>query len=145
LDLPELILEMHARTGFGAVFTHASEGNARAGDIATTICAVLVAEATGTGFEPLLRPEVPALRRSRLSWVKQNFMRAGTLTTANALLVAAHNRIPLTRAWGGGEVASPDGLRLCRFAPSTPVRTRGTLGANAASPGIIWFPTAFPG
>src|SRR3546814_20886367 len=35
LDLPELILEMHARTGFGAAFTHASEGNARAEDIAT--------------------------------------------------------------------------------------------------------------
>jgi TnpA family transposase len=118
LDLPELILEMHARTGFGAAFTHASEGNARAGDIATTICAVLVAEATNTGFEPLLRPEIPALRRSRLSWVKQNFMRAETLTTANALLVAAHNRIPLTRVWGGGEVASADGLRF-----TVPVRT----------------------
>jgi len=118
LDLPELILEMHARTGFGAAFTHASEGNARAGDIATTICAVLVAEATNTGFEPLLRPEMPAIRRSRLSWVKQNFMRAETLTTANALLVAAHNRIPLTRAWGGGEVASADGLRF-----TVPVRT----------------------
>lgn len=50
LDLPELILEMHARTGFGAAFTHASEGNARAGDIATTICAVLVAEATNTAL-----------------------------------------------------------------------------------------------
>ncbi len=118
LDLPELIMEMHARTGFGSAFTHASEGNARAEDIATTICAVLVAEATNTGFEPLVRPEVPALRRSRLSWVKQNFMRAETLTTANALLVAAHNRIPLTRAWGGGEVASADGLRF-----TVPVRT----------------------
>jgi TnpA family transposase len=118
LDLPELILEMHARTGFGAAFTHASEGNARAGDLATTICAVLVAEATNTGFEPLLRPEIPALRRSRLSWVKQNFMRAETLTTANALLVAAHNRIPLTRVWGGCEVASADGLRF-----TVPVRT----------------------
>ena len=33
-------------------------------------------------------------------------------------LVAAHNRIPLTRAWGGGEVASADGLRF-----TVPVRT----------------------
>ena len=45
-------------------------------------------------------------------------MRAETLTTANALLVAAHNRIPLTRAWDGGEVASADGLRF-----TLPVRT----------------------
>src|SRR3546814_4898696 len=45
-------------------------------------------------------------------------MRAETLTAANALLVEAHNRIPLTRAWGGGEVASADGLRF-----TVPVRT----------------------
>lgn len=118
LDLPELILEMHARTGFADLFNHASEGGARAEDVATSICAVLVAEATNTGFEPLVRLDVPALRRSRLSWVKQNFLRAETLTAANAALVSAHNAIPLTRRWGGGEVASADGLRFV-----VPVRT----------------------
>ncbi len=118
LDLPELILEMHARTGFAAAFTHASESNARADDIATTICAVLVAEATNTGFEPLVRLDAPALRRSRLSWVKQNFVRADTLIAANALLVAAQNAIPLAHSWGGGELASADGLRF-----TVPVRT----------------------
>ena len=46
---------MHARTGFAERFTHASEGGARAVDIATSVCAVLVAEATNTGFEPLAR------------------------------------------------------------------------------------------
>lgn len=118
LDLPELIMEMHARTGFADLFTHASEGGSRAENIATSICAVLVAEATNTGFEPLVRIDTPALRRSRLSWVKQNFLRAETLTAANAALVAAQNAIPLARNWGGGEVASADGLRFV-----VPVRT----------------------
>jgi TnpA family transposase len=118
LDLPELILEMHARTGFADRFTHASEGSARAEGSATTICAVLVAEATNTGFEPLVRLDVPALRRSRLSWVKQNFLRAETLTAANTALVSAQNAVPLARSWGGGEVASADGLRFV-----VPVRT----------------------
>lgn len=118
VDLPELIMEMHARTGFAASFTHASEGSARAEDIGTTISAVLLAEATNTGFEPLIRRDVPALRRSRLSWAKQNFMRAETLTAANAVLVAAQNAIPLAHSWGGGEVASADGLRF-----TVPVRT----------------------
>jgi len=95
LDLPELIMEMHARTGFADLFTHASEGGARADDIATSVCAVLLAEATNTGFEPLARLDVRALRRSRLSWVKQNFLRAETLTAANAALVSAQNAIPL--------------------------------------------------
>ena len=45
-----------------ASFTHASEGSAPAEDIVTTICAVLLAEATNTGFEPLIRRDAPALR-----------------------------------------------------------------------------------
>lgn len=45
-------------------------------------------------------------------------MRAETLTAANAALVAAQNRIALAREWGGGEVASADGLRFV-----VPVRT----------------------
>ncbi|HVI19512.1 MAG TPA: Tn3 family transposase, partial [Gaiellales bacterium] len=118
VDLPELLLEMHARTGFADGFTHASEGGARAGGIATSLCAVLLAEACNTGFEPLIRRDNPALRRSRLSWVRQNYIRAETLTRANAALVASQNRIPLARAWGGGDVASADGLRFV-----VPVRT----------------------
>ncbi len=118
VDLPELLLEMHARTGFADGFTHASEGGARADDVATSICAVLLAEACNTGFEPLIRFDRPSLRRSRLSWVRQNYIRAETLTRANAALVAAQNRVPLARSWGGGDVASADGLRFV-----VPIRT----------------------
>ena len=87
-------------------------------DLATSLCAVLLAEACNTGLEPLVRPDVPALRRSRLSWVRQNYLRAETLTRANARLVAAQNGIDLARRWGGGDVASADGLRFV-----VPVRT----------------------
>jgi TnpA family transposase len=118
VDLPELLLEIDARTGFAAAFTHASEAEARARDLATTLCAVLLAEACNTGLEPLVRPDVPALRRSRLSWVRQNYLRAETLIQANARLVAAQNGIDLARHWGGGDVASADGLRFV-----VPVRT----------------------
>ena len=50
--------------------------------------------------------------------MRQNYIRAETLTRTNAILVAAQNRIPLARAWGGGDVASADGLRFV-----VPVRT----------------------
>ena len=112
LDLPELILEMPARIDFAAHFTHASKNASRAEDIATTVRAVLLAEATNTGSEPLVRGDVSMLRRSRLSWVKQNFIRAETLTAANVALVAAQNAVPLSCSWGGGEVAFADGLRF---------------------------------
>ena len=118
VDLPELLLEIDARTGFAGAFTHASEAEARARDLATTLRAVLLAKACNTGLEPLVRPDMPALRRSRLSWVRQNYLRAETLTWANARLVAVQNCIDLARRWGGGDVASADGLRFV-----VPVRT----------------------
>lgn len=99
-------------------FDHVSEGGARATDLALSLCAVLVAEACNIGLEPLARRDAPALTRGRLSWVRQNYIRAETLIPANACLVNAQALIPLARIWGGGEVASADGLRFV-----TPLRT----------------------
>ena len=87
-------------------------------NLATSICANLIAEACNIGLEPLPRNDVSALRRARLSWVSQNFIRNETLLEANSCLVAQQNRIPLVQQWGGGEVASADGLRFV-----VPVRT----------------------
>ncbi|MDO8606214.1 MAG: Tn3 family transposase [Phaeospirillum sp.] len=118
VDLPELLLEIDARTGFASAFTHASESDSRARDLPTTVCAVLLAEACNTGLEPLVRLDNPSLRRPRMSWVRQNYLRAETLTLANAQLVSAQNSIGLAHRWGGGDVASADGLRFI-----VPVRT----------------------
>jgi hypothetical protein len=118
VDLPEILLEIAARTGFTSWFTHVSERQSRMTDPPTSLCAVLLAEACNIGLEPLVRSDTAALRRARLSWVNLNFIRNETLTEANACLVAAQNNIPLVQAWGGGEVASADGLRFV-----VPVRT----------------------
>jgi TnpA family transposase len=118
VDLPEILLEVAARTNFTGKFTHVSERESRANDIGVSICANLIAEACNTGPEPLIRNDLPALCRARLSWVNQNFLRNETLVEANACLVAEHNKIPLVHQWGGGEVASADGLRFV-----VPVRT----------------------
>ena len=118
VDLPELILEVAARTGFTDAFTHVSERTARATDLHVSLCAVLMAEACNTGLEPLIRGDVPALKRDRLSWVNQNYIRDDTLTTANTMLVAAQSRLAVAKQWGGGEVASADGIRFV-----VPVRT----------------------
>jgi TnpA family transposase len=118
VDLPEMILEIATRTGFTDTFTHLSERTARAADLHISVCAVLMAEACNTGLEPLIRGDVPALKRDRLSWVDQNYIRDDTLTAANAMLVAAQSRLSLANLWGGGEVASADGMRFV-----VPVRT----------------------
>lgn len=118
VDLPEILLEVQRWTGFASEFTHVSAGRTRGEEIATSVCAVLLAEACNIGLEPLVRADVPALTRSRLAWVQQNYLRAETLEKANARLVAYHSGLALARAWGGGEVASADGLRF-----RVPVRT----------------------
>ncbi len=118
VDLPEILLEVAVRTGYAEAFTHLTERTARAADLTTSLCAVLLAEACNTGPEPLVRPDVPALRRDRLMWVDQNYLRDDTLMAANNVLVAAQNHIALARTWGGGDVASADGMRFI-----VPVRT----------------------
>jgi len=118
VDLPEILLEIAARTGCMDAFTHLTERTARAANLTTSLCAVLMAEACNTGPEPLVRQDIAALKRDRLLWVDQNYVREDTLVACNAVLVAAQNRIALARTWGGGDVASADGMRFV-----VPVRT----------------------
>ncbi len=112
VDLPELILEVSAKTDFTKAFTHISEESSRAKDIDISLCAVLMAEACNTGLEPFIRPDVIALKRDRLSWVDQNYIRDSTITDANAILVSEHTKISLSSSWGDGEIASADGMRF---------------------------------
>src|SRR5262245_30171840 len=118
VDITDAVLEIHGYTGFADEFTHIGGSTARVDNLALSICAVLVAEACNIGLEPVARPDVPALTYARLAWVQQNYIRAETLTRANARLVDTPARIPLAHAFGGGEVASADGLRFV-----VPVRT----------------------
>ncbi|MEI5083357.1 Tn3 family transposase, partial [Pseudomonas aeruginosa] len=104
--------------GFTHEFAHVSESGARAQDLHISLCAVLMAEACNIGLEPLIKHIIPALTRHRLSWVKQNYLRAETLVSANARLVDFQSTLELAGRWGGGEVASADGMRFV-----TPVKT----------------------
>lgn len=137
VDLTELLLEINAHTGFADEFFHASEASARVDDLPVSISAVLMAEACNIGLEPLIRSNVPALTRHRLNWTKANYLRAETITSANARLVDFQATLPLAQIWGGGEVASADGMRFV-----TPVRTinagpnRKYFGNNR---GITWY------
>ncbi|MDC0948373.1 Tn3 family transposase [Gammaproteobacteria bacterium] len=118
IDLAELLLEVQAKTGFADEFTHVSEAKSRIGDLPTSVCAVLLGEACNIGIRAVAHRDNPALLRGRLHWVQQNYIRAETLTRANARLVNHQSMLAPAKEWGGGEVASADGLRF-----TTPVRT----------------------
>ena len=56
LDVLEILLEIAARTGFAEAFTLVSEHEARAADLVTSVCTVLLVESCNTGCEPLVPP-----------------------------------------------------------------------------------------
>jgi TnpA family transposase len=130
VDITDAILEIHGYTGFAREFAHISKSNARVHDLEISICAVLVADACNTGLEPFVCSDVPALTYGRLLWVKQNYIRPETLIRGNARLVDTQSRIPLAQAFGGGEVASADGLRFV-----VPVRTLNAGPSGKYYPG----------
>jgi TnpA family transposase len=137
IDLPELMLEVHARTGFADAFTHISENSSRASDLHISICAVLMAQACNIGLEPLIQSGHPALSRSRLRWVQQNYIRPETLVEANKAILWLHSSIPLVKHWGSGQVASADGLRF-----TVPVHTAHSRFNKLyfhSSPGVTYY------
>ncbi len=110
--LSELALEINARVGFAHEMIEGSVFAANAPDLELSIVAVLVAEACNIGLSAVADERHQALRLARLTWTKKHYVQADTITRANALLVDYHARLPITRRWGGGEVATADGLRF---------------------------------
>jgi hypothetical protein len=136
VDLPEVLLEVDAWTGYLGEFTHAGMSAGSAGsrmrDLATSMAAVLVAQGCNLGFAPIVKPGHPALTRDRLSHVAQNYVRAETLAAANARLITAQSGS--TWPGCGAVVCSPRWTGCgswCRCAPLMPARTR-TTSAGAA-------------
>ncbi|MDP1125502.1 Tn3 family transposase, partial [Klebsiella pneumoniae] len=76
----------------------------RVDDLPVSISAELMAESCNIGLEPLIRSNVPALTRHRQNWTKANYLRAETITRANARMVDFKATLPLAQKSGGGEV-----------------------------------------
>ena len=117
VELAALPLEVQAFTGFAEAFILVADGQTKVADLLLSVRAVLLAQACNIGLPAVARADVAALPYPRLAWVQQHYVRAETLTAANARLVEGQSRLPLAQLWGG-EVASADGMRFV-----VPVRT----------------------
>jgi TnpA family transposase len=136
VDLPELLLEVHAWTGFLDAYTHLADVSARTKDLAVSVAALLVAEACNVGLTPGdqarrvgVEPR-PARARGPVLRARENH------AAANGVLIDAQAQIPIARAWGGGLLASVDGLRFV-----VPVRTINAGPSPkyfGCKRGIIW-------
>ena len=91
-DLPDIFLEVCTRTDLVDRFTHVNERGARVADFQISLAAVLVAQSGNIGFEPMIRSDIPALRRDRLS---SGCLREGADSYVNA---ATPDSTPRVRA-----------------------------------------------
>lgn len=112
IDYPELILEVHARTAMLDAFTHITGTDARVEDLDISLAGVLVAESCNVGLAPVVKQGVKALTRARLLGVDRAYFRAECIGAASARLVTAQADIDIASDWGGGMVASADGMRF---------------------------------
>lgn len=137
VDLPEVILEVMAwEPSLAEAFTAVSGGRSRLEDLPTSIAACLAAHSMNVGYRPIAKKGFPALERSRLSHVFQNYFRPETLAPANVPLVARQAGLPLARAWGGGMVAAVDGMRFVVPVPAAFARpNRKFFGSKR---GMTW-------
>ena len=112
VDLPQLMLDVHRFTGFTDAFTHLSRTQAHVNNFPVSLCAVLLAQGCNIGLDAVANEQIEALTTSRLRWVQQNYVRPDTLIAASDRLVNAQTHLTITQYWGGGEVASADGIRF---------------------------------
>jgi TnpA family transposase len=112
IDYPELLLETHARTGMFSGMEHVTGSGLRRGDLDVSLAALLVARSCNVGLVPVVKPGVPALTEGRLLGVEKGYFHGEGIAAASARLVEAQARIPITGDWGGGHVASVDGMRF---------------------------------
>ncbi|WP_331723218.1 Tn3 family transposase (plasmid) [Streptomyces sp. NBC_00111] len=121
VDLPEVLLEVFSWTGADQAFTSVTGGEARLKDLSVTIAALLVAHGCNVGYTPVMGG-ADALKYGRLSHVDQTYLRLATYRAANATLIEHQASIDLAQAWGGGLVASVDGMRFVVPVPSVYAR-----------------------
>nr|WP_323181425.1 Tn3 family transposase [Streptomyces uncialis] len=106
-----MLLEVISWTGADQAFTSVTGGEARLKDLHVTIAGLLVAHGCNVGYTPVIGG-VDALKYGSLSHVDQTYLRLATYRAANATLIEAQAAIGLAAAWGGGLVASVDGMRF---------------------------------
>ena len=148
IDYPELLLEVNARTGFLDAMPHLSGSQARRDDLDLSLAALLVARSCNIGLTPVAKPGTAALGENRLIGVEKGHFHGEGIGKASAVLVGSQAGIPITSDWGGGMVASTDGLRFVvpvRSLHSRPSplyfgvgkRPRGTTWLNTVSDKVM--------
>ncbi len=125
VGLSELLLEINARTGFISAMLEPDSIEVRAPEaqpfqtfrryakhLETSMAAILLAEGCNIGVKGVSQESYAALKLDRLNSIKDRYLSVEAIQRGNKCLVEYHSVQALSQQWGGGEVASADGLRF---------------------------------
>ena len=111
VDLPDLLIEVDAWTGFSSHLTHGGvTPNAPGGDALRHLYAGVLAQACNVPLTDMAQSA--NLAYDRLHYASTWHLREETLTPATDALVNHQYRQPLAALWGGGALSSSDGQRF---------------------------------
>ena len=112
IDYPELLLETHGKTGMFDCMEHISGSHLRRDDLDISLAALTVARSCNVGLVPVVKAGAAALTEHRLLGVEKGYFHGEGIAAASARLVDRQAGIDITADWGGGLVASVDGMRF---------------------------------
>lgn len=93
-------------------------------------------KSTNIGMEPVVKPGERALTRGRLTSADHGYFHLPGLRAPSGLLVGAQSGIGITADWGGGHVASADGMRFT--VPVRSIHTRPNPKYFSTGRGMTW-------
>ena len=79
---------------------------------AHSLVALLVVESCNIRLMPVTDTGLSGADPQPFSHIDQNYLRADTINAPNATLIAAQPKVPFAQVWGGGMLASVDGLQF---------------------------------
>jgi TnpA family transposase len=109
IDIPDLLAEVEAWTGFTGQLTHAAGATPRMGDLQQHLHAALLA--SGLNLGPTRMAECCPLSYRQLAWATEWYLGDEQLEAANDVLVDYLHQLQLASHWGTGAFSSSDGQR----------------------------------
>jgi TnpA family transposase len=106
--LPELLTDIHARTGFADFLTSLNPQRRKIEQLIGRKFAVLMALGMNIGLQNMANA-IKEATYDELAWVSDWFVREDTLQVALRSMVEAMLAVPITKRWGDGTTASSDG------------------------------------
>ena len=121
VDLPDLLFDIDAATGFTDELTHAGGSSPRSKDHKRNLIAAIMALACNLGVRRMARSS--GISPAALGWTAEWYLSHETLEAATARIVDHQSQIALAQLMGTGQHSSSDGKRRLVNPDSQQART----------------------